>query len=106
MIKQNICAMDLKLVLKKKWYDMIESGVKLEEYRDIKPHWTTRLVESIVDTPKFKNIKTVTFYLGYAKNRPKMQFKVVGVCVGAGVPEWGAEIGKNYYVIKLGERLQ
>lgn len=48
--------MDLKLVLKKKWYDMIESGVKLEEYRDIKPHWTTRLVESIVDTQKFKNI--------------------------------------------------
>lgn len=35
-----------------------------------------------------------------------MQFKVVGVCVGAGVPEWGAEIGKTYYVIKLGERLQ
>ena len=98
--------MDLKLVLKKKWYDMIESGVKLEEYRDIKPHWTTRLVEAIVDAPKFKDIETVTFYLGYTKNRPKMQFKVVGVCVGAGVPEWGAEIGKNYYVIKLGERLQ
>ena len=98
--------MDLKLVLKKKWYDMIESGIKLEEYRDIKEHWTTRLVEAIVDTPKFKDIETVTFYLGYAKNRLKMQFKVVGVCVGAGVPEWGAEIGKNYYVIKLGERLQ
>lgn len=99
--------MDLKLVLKKKWYDMIESGVKLEEYRDIKPHWSTRLVDDMQESsPKFKDIETVTFYLGYAKNRPKMQFKVVGVCVGAGVPEWGAEIGKNYYVIKLGERLQ
>ena len=99
--------MDLKLVLKKKWYDMIESGVKLEEYRDIKKYWTTRLVDDIQESqPKFKKIETVTFYLGYAKNRPKMQFKVVGVCVGAGVPEWGAELGKNYYVIKLGERLQ
>ena len=98
--------MDLKLVLKKKWYDMIESGVKLEEYRDIKPHWTTRLVEAIVDTPKFKDIETVTFYLGYAKNRPEMQFRVKGVHIGYGKQEWGAEVGKNYYVISLGERIK
>lgn len=25
---------ELKLVLKKKWYDMIASGIKKEEYRD------------------------------------------------------------------------
>ena len=35
----------LHLTLKKEWFDMILSGEKLEEYRDIKDYWTTRLVE-------------------------------------------------------------
>ncbi len=34
----------LSLVLKKKWYDMIASGEKTEEYREIKPYWITRLL--------------------------------------------------------------
>ena len=33
----------LCLPLKKEWYEMIESGVKTEEYREIKPYWVTRL---------------------------------------------------------------
>lgn len=33
----------LDLVLKGKWYDMIERGAKLEEYREIKPYWDRRL---------------------------------------------------------------
>jgi hypothetical protein len=34
----------LDLPLKKEWYDMIESGVKTEEYREIKPYWCNRLL--------------------------------------------------------------
>lgn len=33
----------LKLTLKKEWFDMILSGEKDEEYREIKPYWVTRL---------------------------------------------------------------
>lgn len=33
----------LHLVLKKKWYDMIENGIKKEEYREIKSYWIKRL---------------------------------------------------------------
>ena len=33
----------LDLVLKKKWFDMIASGEKTEEYREIKPYWESRL---------------------------------------------------------------
>lgn len=29
----------LHLPLKAMWYEMIESGVKTEEYREIKPYW-------------------------------------------------------------------
>lgn len=33
----------LELPLKKEWYNMIESGEKREEYREIKPYWQNRL---------------------------------------------------------------
>lgn len=33
----------LNLVVTKKWFDMIVSGEKNEEYREIKPYWVTRL---------------------------------------------------------------
>ena len=29
----------LQLTLKKKWFDLILSGEKKEEYREIKPYW-------------------------------------------------------------------
>lgn len=32
----------LKLTLSCEWYDMIESGIKEEEYRDITPYWISR----------------------------------------------------------------
>lgn len=35
----------LHLVLKKKWFDLIASGVKTEEYRDVKPYWEKRLLD-------------------------------------------------------------
>lgn len=33
----------LKLTLSCKWYDMIESGIKKEEYREIKDYWVGRI---------------------------------------------------------------
>lgn len=33
----------LILPIKKKWYDMILSGEKTEEYREIKPYYDNRL---------------------------------------------------------------
>ena len=32
----------LTLPIKKKWFDMILSGEKKEEYREIKPYWFIR----------------------------------------------------------------
>ena len=107
---------DLKLVLKKKWYDMIASGEKKEEYREIKQFWGKRLTYLPAGlylfsyrngyTPvQFKEYDTVTFYLGYAKDRPSMSFKIESITIGKGKSEWGAEPGKDYFVIKLGERL-
>ena len=116
----------LSLVLKKKWYDMIDSGEKTEEYREIKPYWEKRLLDynGIIrdyHALRFRQHLTgqafdaceeyprgydkVTFYLGYSKNRPSMTFKVKEIVFANGNPEWGAEAGILYFVIRLGERL-
>lgn len=84
----------LHLVLKKRWYDMIASGEKTEEYREIKPYWSNRL---------FKGYTHVCFHLGYTANT--MLFPIIGIAGDTGKEEWGAEKGKTYYVIKLGKEV-
>lgn len=37
----------LVLPIKKKWFDMIASGDKEEEYREIKPYWTSRFMKAL-----------------------------------------------------------
>lgn len=100
----------LSLVLKRKWFDMIASGEKTEEYREIQPYWWNRLT-TVTDTEdhytyrEFIHYDRVTFYLGYSKNRPSMTFTIEEIGIRHGNPEWGAEKGKMYFVIRLGKRL-
>lgn len=82
---------------------MIASGEKTEEYRDFSDYWKSRLLEK--GRWDCKLFDSVTFYLGYTKDRPSMSFKWLCTGYGEGKPEWGAEPGKCYFVIKLGERL-
>lgn len=126
----------LHLVLKKKWYDMIESGIKKEEYRDISYHWMSRLIMinsygnshcphwhnlTKQEAEEFDNVgglsnsirscndlkirifHYVVFHYGYTKK--KMMFDIDSISIGPGKPEWGAEDGKEYFIIKLGDRL-
>ena len=44
MRRQGDYLRTLHLSLKKEWYNMIESGIKTEEYREIKPFWCKRLI--------------------------------------------------------------
>ena len=53
----------LFLPLKSEWYNMIESGVKKEEYREIKEYWLARLAD--------KNYDYVQFSYGYTKRTIK-----------------------------------
>ena len=54
---------NLYLFLKYKWYDLIESGQKTSEYREIKPYWINRLEN--------KHYDTVTFQRGFTKIHQK-----------------------------------
>ena len=86
----------LFLPLKAKWYDMIESGIKTEEYRKFKEYWFKRLAN--------KKYKYVRFSYGYT--RRTMTFEIEDLGLDIGRPEWGAIPGKVCFVIRLGRRLK
>ena len=84
----------LHLTLKKQWFDMIASGEKREEYREIKKYWNRRLNKEY-DAIEFRN--------GYAKDSPKITVKLDSVLIGLGIVEWGAPDYDRVYILKLGE---
>lgn len=94
----------LELVLKTKWYDMIDSGEKLEEYRDISDFWCVRIFkEPFTNNMEHKHDK-VRFSLGYAKNRKQMIFEIDRVSIGSANPKWVDNNGA-FYIIHLGKRI-
>lgn len=52
-----------------------------------------------------KDFDTITFSNGYATDRPQFDIELKGIEIKEGKPEWGAEPGKKYFVLKLGEIL-
>ena len=92
----------LTLPIKKKWFDMIKSGEKKEEYREIKPYWTKRLgfISNDEKTKVYQVNKYILLRNGYSRNSPTLKC-YVKINVDYGKPEWGAEPNKEYYVLKI-----
>ncbi len=86
----------LRLTLKKKWFDMIASGEKKEEYRVPGPWINSRIHGKKYDVVEFKN--------GYGPNVPRMVVEYRGAMHGLGKPEWGGD-GEHVLVICLGRVL-
>ena len=90
----------LHLNLKRKWFDMILSGEKKEEYRELSDYWKFRFEHlKSLDTPT----KTITFSNGYRKDRDQFVIKLKSIWIAKGKEKWGAEPDKLYFVLKLGE---
>ena len=105
-LRRRECAI-LPLVLKRKWFDMIERGEKREEYRASTAYWSRRLANWY-----FRGLgeaaHVVEFRLGYAKTAPRMAYEAgsgYGHWDGAKHPEWG-EPEALHFVIRLGERVE
>jgi hypothetical protein len=95
----------LHLTLKKKWFDMIASGEKKEEYREYNHYWVKRLFKK-QPMPEFNEYDAVQFANGgHFGNVPKITMKLLGIAIDNGRLEWGAEPDTLYFVIKLGERI-
>lgn len=103
----------LDLPLKKEWYNMIESGVKTEEYREKKKFWAKRICsESVEDLTSSKcsgcpfgkcsEYTHVNFRYGYTTRT--MLFELKSIHIGVGNPEWGAP-EEEVFILKLGEKI-
>ena len=100
----------LVLPIKKKWFDMIKAGEKLEEYREIKDYYTNRLVPYIGGgtstahggtygwDPRIK--KEIIFRNGYNRESPSL-LCLCTLDMGTGKEEWGAEKDKIYYILNI-----
>ncbi len=93
----------LILPIKKKWFDMILFGEKKEDYREIRPYYRSRLYHNdFLDQYGLPTIKEgwIAFRNGYSKNSPLLH-AFCTLDIKTGKPEWGAEIGKEYYVFSI-----
>lgn len=95
----------LTLPIKKKWFDMIKSGEKKEEYREIKPYYDSRfqLVKhnnALGEQFYCESYRELYFRNGYKKDSPTIKCRVE-ITIGTGRIEWGAEKDKLYYVLKI-----
>lgn len=121
----------LMLSLKKQWFEMTKSGIKIEDYREINIYWLKIFMLGVFDEEiddiikemrlgrsfenirkdylcSFKEFAQNTITLGYPKQGDterilKLEHK--GIEIRTGNPEWGAEPGKLYFVIKHGKKL-
>lgn len=97
----------LDLMLNHKWYDMIDSGEKIEEYRDLCPYIGSEAQCGITKTfctrgLQHNNYTHVRFYRGCTST---MTFEIDSITIGKGRPEWGSPIDRDVFIIKLGKRL-
>ena len=108
-LKRSECAI-LPLVLKRRWYDMIDRGEKREEYRDYKPYWKRRMAnwtshqQESWDSIDNNKLLVIGFSRGY--KRPDMFFLLLrrDVTEHATHLEWG-EPRTPHFVLVLGERV-
>jgi len=105
----------LHLTLKKKWFDMILSGEKKEEYREVKPYWIDRISTEFshshdADGEEFdfkpKDYDQISFRNGYQKDAPEMTVEFKSVEIGEAKPEWSDNWKGDVFVIKLGEIIE
>ena len=115
----------LTLPIQKKWYDMILSGEKKEEYREIKKYYETRFRnlfgaitiypssifsdrskyellqgEAVPEEIRKEGIQEIIFRNGYSKNSKEIKARC-RLRIGKGRPEWGASPDKQYYVLGI-----
>lgn len=111
--------------IKKKWFDMILSGEKKEEYREIKEYYETRFQnlfgaitiypssifshrskyellqgEAVPEEIRKDSVQEIIFRNGYSKDSKAIKARCK-LRIGKGKSEWGAEPDKQYYILEI-----
>lgn len=91
----------LTLPIQKKWFDLIKSDVKKEEYREIKPYYTSRFKNiGLLDDNGNPTGEYAIIHLrnGYAATSPTIAVECT-LKIGEGKKEWGAWPNVKYYIL-------
>lgn len=110
----------LTITVSKEWFDMIVSGEKIEEYREIKPYWASRLVNQqaesgevlfdefggycrVIGNLEYKPLTHVLIKNGYYDDSPKIEKEIESITIGK--PKKGLCPGKwldhEFFIIKF-----
>lgn len=106
----------LIIPIKKKWFKMLCSGEKTEDYREIKPYWIQRFgwQDKVFpdDSPEHPHRLVVTsitmpviFRNGYNSDSPYLKC-FVHITKGFGRSEWGAKPKTKYFVLRIDKVLE
>lgn len=95
----------LILPIKKKWFDLILSGEKKEEYRALSPYYWIRFrkifwIHPITGEPLGSDIHDLLLRNGYSRNSPTIRVSAA-LAIRGGRPEWGAVPGEEYFVLEI-----
>lgn len=115
----------LTLPIQKRWFDMILSGEKKEEYREIKEYYETRFQnlfgavtiypssifsdrseyellqgEAVPEEIRKDSVQEIIFRNGYSKDSKAIKARC-RLRIGKGRPEWGALPDKQYYILEI-----
>ena len=89
----------ITLTVIKQWFDMIVAGEKIEEYREIKPYWASRLVNQqaesgevlfdefggycrVIGKLEYKTYTNILFINGYRKDSPRIEKEIKSITIG------------------------
>lgn len=126
----------LRLPIKGKWLNMIDAGIKTDEYREIKRHYISRFFENKLGREsiggsalydlfemslqctddieseandfgqRIKEYDAVELIAGYSRTAKRSLYEFKGLSVGRGRVAWGAPADKNVFRIHLGNKIQ
>lgn len=104
-LKRSECAI-LSLVLTRKWYALIFSGGKTQEYRTYNKYWRVRFA-NWCNAARQGKVPVVEFRRGYSTYAPRMAFLApsYGAVDYRTHPEWGEPHGPHF-VIALAHRIE
>lgn len=104
----------LILPIKGKWFYLIRTHKKLEEYREIKPYYDTRFKRVFKASANDAGVlvgedgqevretckKWIGLKNGYSDRAPVI-YIFASLKIGIGRADWGAERGKEYYILTI-----
>ncbi len=97
----------LIMPIKKEWYDMILSGEKKEEYREIKPYYESRLPINFGYVFDGARLRTAyRFDPDIQKSVETSHRTEVMFRNGYGREEWGAVKDREYFILTIHEILK